>query len=171
MSARRVDAVRPCWQIGRLPPSFGDASKLAAAVLDCGYEYASGKIFYNQFKSVVSYQQSDLPVFSRKAVEVCSQHILRMHVDIWIARQFSITEGSSAWGFYILYIRIQVLKQLPKPHSKCTLVLFHNVHTYNIKWDPKILQMLNNKWQGSFSNTKSSPYPLLSRIMAHLKSI
>ncbi|XP_026315910.1 ATP synthase subunit gamma, mitochondrial [Hyposmocoma kahamanoa] len=56
-------------EIGRLPPSFGDASKLAAAVLECGYEYASGKIFYNQFKSVVSYQQSDLPVFSRKAVE------------------------------------------------------------------------------------------------------
>lgn len=69
----KYEAVQPYWQIGRLPPSFGDASKLAAAVLDCGYEYASGKIFYNQFKSVVSYQQSDLPVFSRKAVEVSLQ--------------------------------------------------------------------------------------------------
>ncbi|KAJ2944939.1 hypothetical protein O0L34_g1836 [Tuta absoluta] len=56
-------------EIGRLPPSFGDASKLASAVLQSGYEFASGKIVFNRFRSVVSYQQSELPLFSQKAVE------------------------------------------------------------------------------------------------------
>ena len=35
-----------------------------------GYDFGSGKIIYNKFKSVVSYAQSDLPLFSKKAIEV-----------------------------------------------------------------------------------------------------
>lgn len=58
------------FQIGRLPPTFNDACKIASAILESGYEFASGKIIYNKFRSVVSYQQSDLPLFSQKAVEV-----------------------------------------------------------------------------------------------------
>ncbi|KAG7296498.1 hypothetical protein JYU34_020260 [Plutella xylostella] len=56
-------------EIGRLPPTFTDASKLATAILTCGYDFGSGKIIYNKFRSVVSYQQSDMPLFSQKAVE------------------------------------------------------------------------------------------------------
>jgi F-type H+-transporting ATPase subunit gamma len=63
-----------CLQIGRLPPTFGDAAKIASAIMTSGYEFGSGKIIYNKFKSVVSYQQSDLPLFSQKAVEVCTLH-------------------------------------------------------------------------------------------------
>ncbi|CAG9792557.1 unnamed protein product [Diatraea saccharalis] len=58
-----------CNEIGRLPPTFQDAAKIATAILTSGYEFGSGKIIYNKFKSVVSYQQSDLPLFSQKAVE------------------------------------------------------------------------------------------------------
>lgn len=57
-------------QIGRLPPTFLDAAKLANAVMTSGYDFGSGKIIYNKFKSVVSYAQSDLPLFSKKAIEV-----------------------------------------------------------------------------------------------------
>ncbi|CAG9136156.1 unnamed protein product [Plutella xylostella] len=57
-------------EIGRLPPTFTDASKLATAILTCGYDFGSGKIIYNKFRSVVSYQQSDMPLFSQKAVEI-----------------------------------------------------------------------------------------------------
>ncbi|XP_018320208.1 ATP synthase subunit gamma, mitochondrial [Agrilus planipennis] len=53
-----------CNEVGRLPPSFGDAVKLANAILTSGYEFSSGKIIYNRFKSVVSYQTTDMPVFS-----------------------------------------------------------------------------------------------------------
>jgi F-type H+-transporting ATPase subunit gamma len=58
-----------CNEIGRLPPQFLDASKLANEIMNCGYEFTDGKIFYNRFKSVVSYQISNLPVFSLKTVE------------------------------------------------------------------------------------------------------
>lgn len=37
--------------------------------MNCGYEFTDGKIFYNRFRSVVSYQVSNLPVFSLKTVE------------------------------------------------------------------------------------------------------
>jgi F-type H+-transporting ATPase subunit gamma len=58
-----------CNEIGRLPPQFLDASKLANEIMTCGYEFTDGKIFYNKFKSVVSYGVTNLPVFSLKTVE------------------------------------------------------------------------------------------------------
>lgn len=58
-------------EVGRLPPTFTDASKLANAVLTSDYEFNSGKIIYNRFKSVVSYSTQEMPVFSQKSVEVC----------------------------------------------------------------------------------------------------
>lgn len=56
-------------EIGRLPPQFLDASKLANEILNTDYEYTDGRIYYNRFKSVVSYQVASLPIFSLKAVE------------------------------------------------------------------------------------------------------
>merc|ERR1719225_1973680 len=38
--------------IGRLAPQFGDASKIANAILNSGYEFDSGKLYYNKFRSV-----------------------------------------------------------------------------------------------------------------------
>lgn len=57
-------------EIGRLPPTFTDASRLAKAILTSGYEFTSGKIVYNRFKSVVSYSTQQMPVFSLAAVTV-----------------------------------------------------------------------------------------------------
>lgn len=56
-------------EVGRLPPSFTDAAKLAQEILNSGYKFSSGKIIYNRFKSVVSYSTQDLPVFSLAAVQ------------------------------------------------------------------------------------------------------
>nr|AXY94773.1 ATP synthase subunit gamma [Galleria mellonella] len=56
-------------EIGRLPPTFTDAAKIASAILSSGYEFGYGKIVYNKFKSVVSYEQSNLPLFSQKSVQ------------------------------------------------------------------------------------------------------
>ena len=36
--------------IGRLAPQFGDAAKIANAILNSGYEYDSGKLYYNKFR-------------------------------------------------------------------------------------------------------------------------
>lgn len=56
--------------MGRKPPTFTDACKLADAIMTCGYEFNSGKIVYNRFKSVVSYNTQDLPLYSLAAVSV-----------------------------------------------------------------------------------------------------
>merc|ERR1712142_1096292 len=56
-------------EIGRLPPQFGDASKIASAILNSGFEYDAGKMYYNEFKSVVSYKTSEMPIYSLSEVE------------------------------------------------------------------------------------------------------
>ncbi|XP_049823729.1 ATP synthase subunit gamma, mitochondrial [Aethina tumida] len=55
-------------EIGRLPPTFIDASKLADAILKSDYKFSTGEIVYNRFKSVVSYSTQTLPVFSLACV-------------------------------------------------------------------------------------------------------
>jgi F-type H+-transporting ATPase subunit gamma len=62
-----------CNEIGRLPPQFLDASKLANEVMTCGYEFTEGTIFYNKFRSVVSYKVANLPMFSLKTVEAAEK--------------------------------------------------------------------------------------------------
>merc|ERR1711982_146561 len=39
-------------EIGRLPPTFLDASKVANAIVSSGYEYDTGKLRFNYYKSV-----------------------------------------------------------------------------------------------------------------------
>jgi len=56
-------------EVGRLPPTFLDASRIAHEVMRTGYDFSEGKIVYNKFKSVVSYQVSTLPVYSADTVE------------------------------------------------------------------------------------------------------
>lgn len=59
-------------EVGRLPPTFIDASKVATECMNSGYDYTDGKIVYNKFKTVVSYNLSDIPIFSRSTVETAS---------------------------------------------------------------------------------------------------
>jgi F-type H+-transporting ATPase subunit gamma len=59
-----------CNEIGRLPPTFSDASKLADSILKSEHTFGSGQIVYNRFKSVVSYSTQTLPVFSLSAIKV-----------------------------------------------------------------------------------------------------
>lgn len=56
-------------ELGRLPPTFLDASKVANNILNSGYEFTHGRIIYNKFKSVVSYACTSIPIFSVKQVE------------------------------------------------------------------------------------------------------
>lgn len=57
-------------EIGRLPPFFLDAAKLAITILNLDYEFIDDKIVYNQFRS---FQQSDMPIFSLAAIEASSK--------------------------------------------------------------------------------------------------
>ncbi|XP_050426282.1 ATP synthase subunit gamma, mitochondrial [Adelges cooleyi] len=53
-------------EVGRKPPTFLDASKVANQLINL--DYSSGKIVFNRFKSVVSYQTEALPLLSTKAM-------------------------------------------------------------------------------------------------------
>lgn len=55
--------------IGRLSPQFGDASKIANAILNSGFEFDSGKLYYNKFKSVVSYKTQEIPIYPVSLIE------------------------------------------------------------------------------------------------------
>ncbi|GAB1862436.1 ATP synthase subunit gamma [Camponotus japonicus] len=55
-------------EIGRKPPTFNDAAKVAIEIMNSGYSFGSGRIVYNKFKSVVSYAVDDLPLFDKSAV-------------------------------------------------------------------------------------------------------
>lgn len=56
-------------EIGRLPPTFIDASKVASEIVNSGCDYTDGKIVYNKFRTVVSYNLAHIPIFNRATVE------------------------------------------------------------------------------------------------------
>jgi len=53
-----------CKEIGRKPPSFGDASIIATELLNSGYEFDQGSVVFNRFRSVISYKTAQKPLFS-----------------------------------------------------------------------------------------------------------
>jgi len=55
-------------EIGRKVPTFQDASKVAQSIIALNLDFSEGTIFYNRFRSVVSYKTSVLPVFSLSSV-------------------------------------------------------------------------------------------------------
>lgn len=57
-----------CNEYGKKPPTFEDASIVAQAILNSGYTFDQGEIFFNRFKSVVSYASTKLPIFSLETV-------------------------------------------------------------------------------------------------------
>lgn len=85
-------------EIGRLPPQFGDASKVANAVLSCGFEFDSGKMFYNRYNSVVSYTTSNIPIFSQDSVANSAKITLYDSIDSDVLQSY--LEYSLASLFY-----------------------------------------------------------------------
>ncbi|KAM4748066.1 ATP synthase F(1) complex subunit gamma, mitochondrial isoform 1-T1 [Rhinophrynus dorsalis] len=55
-------------EVGRKPPSFGDASVIASELLNSGYEFDQGSVVFNRFRSVISYRTEDKPIFSLDTV-------------------------------------------------------------------------------------------------------
>jgi F-type H+-transporting ATPase subunit gamma len=49
-------------------PTFQDAARVAETILNSGYQFESGKIVYNRFRTVVSYVTSEIPIFSLNCV-------------------------------------------------------------------------------------------------------
>jgi len=75
-------------EIGRMPPTFEDAAKIATAVFDSGFEFDSGSIVYNKFKSVVSYSTSEIPIYSVVAVNSAPKISLYDSVDVDVIQSY-----------------------------------------------------------------------------------
>jgi len=51
-------------EIGRKPPVFADAAKIASEITDLDYKFDYGSLYFNTFKSVVAYRTTEKPIFS-----------------------------------------------------------------------------------------------------------
>uniref|UniRef100_H2ZEH4 ATP synthase subunit gamma n=2 Tax=Ciona savignyi TaxID=51511 RepID=H2ZEH4_CIOSA len=59
-----------CKEVGRNPPSFNDSAVISDNLLNSGYEFDQGEVFYNWFKSAMTQIIKQQPIFS---VDVVNQ--------------------------------------------------------------------------------------------------
>ncbi|XP_045584897.1 ATP synthase subunit gamma, mitochondrial isoform X2 [Procambarus clarkii] len=55
-------------EVGRKPSTFEDAVRIASFILNSDYDFGSGKLIYNRFRTVVSYDTKELPFYSAAAI-------------------------------------------------------------------------------------------------------
>jgi len=68
-------------EIGRRPPTFEDAATLAQAVMQSGYKFDQGDVYYNRFKTVVSYTTLRMPIFSLESLSAAEKLTLYDSLD------------------------------------------------------------------------------------------
>jgi F-type H+-transporting ATPase subunit gamma len=77
-------------EVGRLPPTFAEASLVAQETLATGYEFKSGKVFYNHFKSAVSFEQATRPVLGSPALDVGQEELSAYdELDSYVLKDYS----------------------------------------------------------------------------------
>ncbi|XP_061770187.1 ATP synthase subunit gamma, mitochondrial isoform X2 [Nerophis ophidion] len=77
-----------CKEVGRKPPTFGDASIIAGELLNSGYEYDQGTVIYNRFRSVISYKTDKKPVFSNDTVANAESMGIYDDIDADVLRNY-----------------------------------------------------------------------------------
>ncbi|MED6235719.1 ATP synthase subunit gamma, mitochondrial [Ataeniobius toweri] len=77
-----------CKEVGRKPPNFGDASIIAAELLNSGYEFDQGSIIFNRFRSVISYKTDRKPVFSIDTVASSENMGIYDDIDADVLRNY-----------------------------------------------------------------------------------
>lgn len=74
---------------GRKTPAFEDASNVASALLNSGYEFDTGEILFNRFRSVISYRTTSQPVFPLNVLSQSEKMSIYDDVDSDILRNYS----------------------------------------------------------------------------------
>ncbi|XP_053170071.1 ATP synthase subunit gamma, mitochondrial isoform X2 [Scomber japonicus] len=77
-----------CKEIGRKPPSFGDASIIATELLNSGYEFDQGAVYFNRFRSVISYKADHKPLFSNETVANAESMGIYDDIDADVLRNY-----------------------------------------------------------------------------------
>ncbi|KAK7065238.1 ATP synthase subunit gamma, mitochondrial [Halocaridina rubra] len=55
-------------EVGRKPATFEDAGRIATFILNSGYDFGSGRIIYNRYRTVVSYDTKVLPFYNAAGI-------------------------------------------------------------------------------------------------------
>ncbi|XP_049561699.1 ATP synthase subunit gamma, mitochondrial isoform X4 [Orcinus orca] len=79
-------------EVGRRPPTFGDASVIALELLNSGYEFDEGSIIFNRFRSVISYKTEEKPIFSLGTIASAAEMIDKLTLTFNRTRQAVITK-------------------------------------------------------------------------------
>ncbi|XP_073475545.1 ATP synthase subunit gamma, mitochondrial isoform X3 [Aquarana catesbeiana] len=74
--------------VGRKPPTFGDASFIASELLNSGYEFDQGSVVFNRFRSVISYRTEEKPIFSLDTVANSDSITVYDDVDADVLRNY-----------------------------------------------------------------------------------
>jgi len=88
-------------EIGRKVPVFEDASRVATAIIDSGYQYDSGSIVFNRFKSVVSYQTSEIPIYSLSSINAAPKMTTYDSLDNDVLQSY-MEYSMAAQLFYVM---------------------------------------------------------------------
>ncbi|XP_072097382.1 ATP synthase subunit gamma, mitochondrial isoform X2 [Mobula birostris] len=75
-------------EVGRKPPTFGDASFIATELLNSGFEFDKGSIIFNRFKSVIAYKTEEQPVFSFDALTGSENMSVYDDIDADVLRNY-----------------------------------------------------------------------------------
>ncbi|NXC81493.1 ATPG synthase, partial [Cercotrichas coryphoeus] len=75
-------------EVGRRPPSFGDASAIALELLNSGFEFDQGSVIYNRFRSVISYKTDEKPIFSFETVAGSESLSIYDDIDADVLRNY-----------------------------------------------------------------------------------
>ena len=76
-------------EVGKRPPTFEDASTIAQALLDCDFKFDKASLYYNKFKTVVSYNTIDQPLFSLEQLQQAPSLALYDSVDDEALRSYN----------------------------------------------------------------------------------
>lgn len=75
-------------EVGRKPPTFGDASFIATELLNSGFEFDKGSVVFNRFKSVIAYKTEEKPVFSFDALSGSENMSVYDDIDADVLRNY-----------------------------------------------------------------------------------
>ncbi|XP_068132158.1 ATP synthase subunit gamma, mitochondrial isoform X2 [Hyperolius riggenbachi] len=75
-------------EVGRKPPTFGDASVIASELLNSGYEFDQGSVVFNRFRSVISYKTDEKPIFSLDTVSTSENISVYDDIDADVLRNY-----------------------------------------------------------------------------------
>lgn len=73
-------------EIGRKPPTFGDAAKVADSILSSDFEYDCADLYYNKFKNVAAYHTTTMPMHSIENIMAAENISLYDSIDEDVVR-------------------------------------------------------------------------------------